>query len=91
MSTPVFYAYAYPEPAGFAAAAIAPPQAAYHSDFREFILPYDEVRKAESPDQTLLTFMQGSYERAADLGHWDRSALEADESVLAGAFQRVCY
>jgi hypothetical protein len=90
LPTPVFYAYAYPEPAGFATSAIRPPQAVYNSSFREFVLPYDEVRHAESPDGMLLAFLQDSYERAADLGHWDRPALEADASDLAHASERVC-
>jgi hypothetical protein len=43
---------------------------------REFLLPYDEVRRAQSPDAVLLEFLQSSYEAAANLGRWDRSALE---------------
>lgn len=73
-----FYAYAYPEPAGFPQAAVAPSAAFYSADFKEFILPYDVVRQSPTPDATLLEFMQSTYEAAADLGHWDRAALERD-------------
>jgi hypothetical protein len=73
---PAFYSYAYPEPAGFAAAPIRPDAAFYSSDLREFVLPYDAVRGAESPDDTLLAFLQTTYEAAANLGGWDRPALE---------------
>lgn len=73
---PAFYAYAYPEPRGFASASIEPAEAFYSKDLGEFVLPYDVVRKAESPDDTLLTFLQSSYEAAARLGEWDRRALE---------------
>jgi len=73
---PVFYSYAYPEPAGFAAAAIRPREAFYSPDFHEFVLAYDVVRQAESPDDTLLEFLQTTYEAAAGLGGWDRAALE---------------
>jgi hypothetical protein len=73
---PVFYAYAYPEPDGFSTAKVGPSGAAYHPTFREFIYPYDEVRQAAAPDDLLLAFLQSSYEAAADLGRWDRSALE---------------
>jgi hypothetical protein len=73
---PLFYAYAYPEPAGFGAALVGPDNAFYDSSFREFILPYEEVRQAESPDTVLLEFLQTSYEAAAGLGNWDRAALE---------------
>ena len=73
---PAFYAYAYPEPPGFAAARARPSDAFYSPDFREFILPYDVVRTAGHPDDVLLDFFQSTYEAAADLGAWDRSALE---------------
>ena len=54
-------------------------KAAYNTLFREFILPYDEVRQAQSPDAMLLEFLQDTYEAAANLGKWDRSALERTE------------
>jgi hypothetical protein len=73
---PVFYSYAYPEPAGFPEAPVQPDAAFYSADFREFILPYDAVRQAESPDAMLLDFLQTTYEAAANLAHWDRAALE---------------
>ncbi len=74
---PAYYAYAYPEPAGFAAARVAPSQAFYSTDLREFILPYDVVRMSDDPDQTLLEFLQSTYVAAADLAKWDRAALES--------------
>jgi len=78
---PAFYAYAYPEPRGFASAAIPPTGAYYNNDLKEFILPYDVVRGSDAPDETLLGFLQATYEAAADLASWDRRALErADES-----------
>ncbi len=73
---PAFYSYAYPEPAGFADAAVRPEGAFYSNDFREFILPYDVVRQSASPDDTLLEFLQTTYVAAADLASWDRKALE---------------
>lgn len=73
---PAFYAYAYPEPPGFAEARVRPDAAFYSPDFREFILPYDEVRESATPDATLLEFFQSTYEAAADLGQWNRAALE---------------
>lgn len=73
---PAFYAYAYPEPAGFAQSPVAPDAAFYSPDLREFVLPYDAVRQSESPDDTLLEFLQATYEAAATLAKWDRAALE---------------
>jgi Family of unknown function (DUF5996) len=73
---PAFYAYAYPEPAGFAAARVAPSDAFYSPDLHEFLLSYDSVRAASDPDAVLLDFFQSTYEAAADLGRWDRADLE---------------
>jgi len=73
---PAFYAYAYPEPVGCPAASIRPRAASYHPDLREWVLPYEAVRMATDPDAMLLEFLQSTYDVAADLGGWDRSALE---------------
>jgi len=73
---PAFYSYAYAEPAGCAAASIRPDGAFYSQDLREFVLPYDVVRLSDTPDETLLEFFQSTYEVFADLGKWDRAALE---------------
>jgi hypothetical protein len=73
---PAFYSYAYPAPAGFRQASVRPRAAVYSSELGEFLLPYNEVRTAARPDDTLLEFLQSTYEAAADLGHWDRTALE---------------
>jgi uncharacterized protein DUF5996 len=73
---PVFYSYSYPEPAGFAEAEVLPGEAYYSKDLREFVLPYEAVRSARRPDEKLLQFLQTTYEAGADLGGWDRRALE---------------
>jgi hypothetical protein len=73
---PAFYAYAYPEPPGYRNAAVLPAEAAYDATLHEFILPYDAVRTAPSPDAALLDFLQSSYEAAAGLAGWNRAALE---------------
>ncbi|WP_336922265.1 DUF5996 family protein [Aquipuribacter sp. SD81] len=73
-----FYAYAYPEPDGFAARPAGPPGAAYSEAAGQFLLPYEAVRRAEDPDGALLHFLQSTYEAAADLARWDRAALEDD-------------
>jgi hypothetical protein len=46
---------------------------------KEFILPYEVVRRAKEPDRTLMRFLQSTYEAAADLGKWDRATLERSE------------
>jgi hypothetical protein len=71
-----FYSYAYPEPDGFGAQPVRPAGAAYNGDVGQFLLDYDAVRTAPSPDDALLDFMQSTYEAAANRGGWDRKALE---------------
>ena len=78
---PAFYSYAYPEPPGFNDARVQPKEAAYNTELGEFILPYDAVRTSASPDETLMSFLQTTYEAAANFGKWDRAALERDSSV----------
>ena len=76
VSDAAFYSYAAPEPGGFKEARVQPNAAFYQKTLGEFLLPYEEVRKAESPTAALLDFCQSTYEAAANLGNWDRSALE---------------
>jgi len=73
---PAFYSYAYPEPPGFRVAPAGPAAAFYEPALGEFVLPYDAVRTAAAPDETLLEFLRATYRAAADLGRWDRAALE---------------
>jgi hypothetical protein len=70
-----FYCYAYPEPDGFAAAAV-PAGAYYDKALGEFVLPYDVVAQVPSPDEVLLEFLENTYEAAADRAGWERQALE---------------
>jgi hypothetical protein len=79
---PAFYSYAYPEPPGFRTAQVAPRAAFYSTDLSEFILPYDAVRESSSPDDTVLSFLQSTYEAAASHAGWDRAALERPEGSL---------
>ena len=71
-----FYAYAAPEPPGFADERFAPAAAYYHRGLKELILPYEAVRTAPDPAEQILAFTDSAYEAAARLGRWDRAALE---------------
>ncbi|MFZ0211268.1 MAG: DUF5996 family protein [Candidatus Acidiferrales bacterium] len=71
-----FYAYAAPEPAGFADAKLLPEAAFYSKQMSEFFLPYEGVRRSANPRSTLLDFLQSSYDAAASRAGWDRAALE---------------
>lgn len=71
-----FYAYAAPEPSGFSEKAMRPAAAFYNKQMGEYLLMYDDVRASESPKAALFDFCQSTYDAAADLGKWDRAALE---------------
>jgi hypothetical protein len=74
---PAFYSYAYPAPKGFAEARVEPAEASFEARLGEFLLPYAAVRDAADPERTLLTFLESTYRAAAELGGWDRQALES--------------
>jgi len=71
-----FYSYTAPEPAGLKEAAIRPERAFYSREMSEFLLMYDDVRQADSPEAALMDFLQSTYEAGANLANWDRAALE---------------
>lgn len=73
---PAYYAYTVPEPAGIREARVLPDGAHFDTQLGEFILLYEDVRKAPDPRAALLDFLQSTYEAGADLGRWDRAALE---------------
>ena len=73
---PAYYAYAAPEPPGFAGQWVKPAEAFYHREMKEFILMYDDVRKAAAPGAALLEFLQTTYVAGAETGKWDRTQLE---------------
>ncbi|HEX8534923.1 MAG TPA: DUF5996 family protein [Allosphingosinicella sp.] len=74
--TPLFYSYAYPAPEGFAGAEVRPESARYDEALGEFVLEYEAVRTSDDPDAAVLAFLESTYAAAADLGGWDRAALD---------------
>jgi hypothetical protein len=72
---PAFYSYAVPEPAGLKGASVQPEAAYYHRELGEFVLPYEAVRRAESPDAAILAFIESTYDHAATLAGWDTKSL----------------
>ena len=71
-----FYSYTAPEPAGLSEQKIKPAAGFYSQDMKEFLLPYDAVRRSPSPEEALMDFCQSTYEAGANLAKWDRKALE---------------
>jgi len=83
--TALFYSYAYPSPDGFADAKVKPAVASFHPQLREFVLPYHDVRRAESPDDAILEFAQSTYDAASTLAKWERAALEEKKPASLSA------
>ena len=73
---PIFYSYCYPSPESFSQMEIQPPEAIWSKEMGEFILTYETVRQSQNPEETLMNFLQSTYEAAAISAKWDRSALE---------------
>jgi hypothetical protein len=76
-----FYAYAYPEPENFSNSKIIPTQAFYNQDLKQFILPYSDVRKSADPSATVMSFLESTYQSAANCGLWDRDTLEVSPQL----------
>ena len=73
-----FYAYIAPEPPGYKDSKVLPAKAFYSTEKKEFFLMYDDVRRSDAPEETLLDFCQSTYEAAANLAQWNRAELEAN-------------
>ena len=71
-----FYSYTAPEPPGLKEATVRPAAAFYSKEMSEFLLPYEDVRRADRPEEALTDFLQSTYEAGANLAHWDRPSLE---------------
>ena len=74
---PAYYSYTIPQPAGLEKALVRPASAGWNPKLSEFILMYNDVRRAESPEQALYEFLESTYEAGASLARWDRATLEA--------------
>lgn len=79
---PAFYSYAYPAPEGFSMQSVIPGEAFFDEKAGEFILPYSAVRSATDPKQTLLRFLESTYDAAARLGDWDRGSLDCPRGLI---------
>lgn len=79
-----FYAYAAPEPFGFAEGRVLPASAFYNPPSKNFILMVDDIRHTENPDQMVLDFLQSTYDLGANLAKWNRQELERRSFISRG-------
>jgi hypothetical protein len=74
---PAYYAYIVPQPAGIEKERVRPEAAGWNRQLSEFVLMYEDVRRAQSPEQALYEFLESTYDAGARLAGWDRASLEA--------------
>ena len=77
---PAFYAYAYPSDSAFGEQKVLPEAAFYSQEMGEFFLKYEDVQRADNPEDALYAFLESTYEAAAKTSNWDRSKLEKQSS-----------
>ncbi len=82
---PVFFSYTHPQPAGIEKAAVLPLDALWSPGAREFVIPYETVRRAADPARALLDFCESTYAAGAQLAGWDRGMLERRPSMRRAA------
>ncbi|MBD1393256.1 DUF5996 family protein [Mucilaginibacter glaciei] len=69
---PAFYSYCYPTPADYGNQQVSPPGAFYSNEMGEFFLTYEVVQASANPSDTLMQFLQSTYDAAALTGNWDK-------------------
>jgi hypothetical protein len=78
MKGAAFYSYTAPAPEGLSEQIVKPSEVSYSKEMSLFLLMYDDVRRAARPDETLMEFLQTTYEAGANLAHWNRKELERE-------------
>jgi hypothetical protein len=68
---PAFFAYGLPKPDGLENASIKPAAAFWNKDLGEFMLRYEDVRRAPSPRDAILEFARSTYDAASTMAKWD--------------------
>jgi Family of unknown function (DUF5996) len=74
---PAFYSYTAPEPEGLTEQPLRPRAASWLPEGGMALLMYEEVRKRDSPRETLLEFLQSAYEAGAKTAGWDMEEFRA--------------
>lgn len=79
LRAPAFYSYTAPEPAGLAERPLHPAGSSWTpaNGSHLALLPYEDVRTAESPREALLDFLESAYQAGAVAAGWDRRELSS--------------
>lgn len=76
---PAFYSYTAPEPEGLTEQPLRP-EAASWQEGGTALLTYEEVRKSDSPKDTLLEFVESAYQAGGKTAGWDIEEFSARTS-----------
>lgn len=79
-----FYAYAAPVPPGLSETKLKS-MGGFNQTLGEFLLDYDEVRRAGDPEQAVLDFLLETYQAAANAAGWDRENLDRKDAIGVAA------
>jgi hypothetical protein len=68
---PAFYGYAHPAPPDFKNGMLDVAGARWNDDLGEYLLPWDDVRRADDPHAAVLAFGRSVVRHACDVCGWD--------------------
>ena len=74
---PTFYSYTAPEPDSLTEQPLRPRAASWAPEGGTALLAYEEVRNSSSPRETLLEYLQSTYEAGAKTAGWDMEEFRA--------------
>lgn len=78
---PAYYSFTYPQPNEIEKSKIKPDAARWDATLGLFILDYDDVRKSKNPDETLLLFLESTYQVGSELAGWDAKLIGSGKPV----------
>jgi hypothetical protein len=78
---PAFYAYMYPQPAGFMNEPLSPKEAFWNHQAGLALLMYEDVRNAaDAPEKAVLDFLESVYQAGAKRANWNIEAFRFPSS-----------
>ena len=76
-----FYGYAHPAPAGYADARLEPPEARWEHALGEYLLDWEDVRRARDPYGTAVGFARSLVRHSCAACDWDRGLAASVDGV----------
>jgi hypothetical protein len=86
--SPAFYSYTAPDPDGLTDQPLEPEATFWAPEGGMALLMYDDLRKAGSPKDALLEFLESAYRAGARTAGWDVEELRAVPAVLIPQISR---